>query len=522
MNKYEQLKLLDEKIKEKRARNDLEGIQKDSIELRTLAHQDNNHLYEAFSYYYSAFYHYMKKENSLAIRDSLAGIALCNTEQCIEAYMLLSNISGVINSDQDNLLTGLEHFLNAYYKSIEHPEIHLHHLILNNLGTLFIKVEDFQNALKCLIAGYKERRKQRIPMDQADAILITNIAIAYAQLEQYDNIPFWLKTFQAHKEEMQIPLPYLNHLLTLIYMDYHTDDDILLQKHVEEALELTYQERDANNLFQLLSFIFHICIKKKNRKLCDKIYEKMKNTVCQINSPLMYARLSNDYIHLLSEFDDAMLKEALIENYHLNLQARQEEQKREQQSLKLKMELMENQYQQKKIIEQNEKLLYTSELDLFTGIYHKKAFQEHAAELIKKVNADTWGALLILDIDHFKQVNDTYGHFIGDKAILCIVDRMKQVLHNNDIIGRIGGDEFSIFFCSVQDEIQVQKNMDAILEHIHSIQISDFNITFTVSIGCYLIKDAACEFNNAFQNCDKALYQAKKQGRNKACFYNES
>lgn len=518
----EQLKFLDEEIKRKRACNDLEGMQMDSMKLRNLAHAQHDPAYEATAYYYSTLCHYLKKENAQAMRDCLSGITLCTKEEtCAEAYILLSNFSGVLYCDQDNLLSGLQQFLNAYYTSLEHPEIRLRHLVLNNLGTLFIKVEDFENALKCLREGFEERRKNLIPMDPSDAVLITNITIAYAQLDQHEEIPVWQKLYEEHRGEMGVPEPFLNYLLTLAFMDdYHKDDDSL-QRHVDEILKLTNQERDVNNTFQLLSFLFDICLKKKERVLCDKVYRKMEKLVRLLDNPLMLARLSNQYIRLLDEFGDARLKDALVENYRLNLQAKKEEQKRGRQSLALKMELEESQYQQKKIMAQNEKLRYTSELDGFTGIFHKKAFQEHAAELMKKANADNWGALLILDIDHFKQVNDTYGHLVGDEAILRIVNIMKQVLRFDDIAGRIGGDEFSIYVCELHEETQVQCIMNTILQRVRDIRIPKLDMRLTMSIGCCLVKDEHSGFTDIYRCSDLALYKAKEKGRNQAYLYKE-
>lgn len=518
-----QMFILDEEIKRKRACRDVDGMQEDSRELLRLAHAQQCPAYEVLAYYYSTLCHYLKKENALAIRDCLAGITVCdNNEACAKAYILLSNFSGVLYSDQDNLLSGLQQFLNAYYKALEHPELHLRHLILNNLGTMFIKVEDFDNALKYLKEGFKERRENRIPMDRSDAVLITNIIIAYAQLGQYESIPAWQRLFVEHQQEMGIPSLFLNYVLTLAFMADYNKDDSAFCMHVDDILRLSGQEQDVNNTFQLLSFLFDICLRKKDRCLCDKVYQKMETLVHLADNPLMLARLSNLYIRLLREFEDKRLKDALVENYQLNLLAKKEEQKRGRQSLALKMELEESQYQQKKIMAQNEKLRYTSELDGFTGIYHKKAFEKHVKEQMKQADAASWGALLILDVDQFKEVNDTYGHLVGDEAILRIVDIMKHVLRPNDVAGRIGGDEFSIYLNGIQEEAQLQQLLDTILERIRAIRLLEMHRVLTMSIGCCLIKHANACFHDVYERSDQALYKAKEKGRNQAVVYVEN
>ena len=130
--------------------------------------------------------------------------------------------------------------------------------------------------------------------------------------------------------------------------------------------------------------------------------------------------------------------------------------------------------------------------------------------------------MLILDVDQFKEVNDTYGHLVGDEAILRIVDIMKHVLRPNDVAGRIGGDEFSIYLNGIQEEAQLQQLLDTILERIRAIRLLEMHRVLTMSIGCCLIKHANACFHDAYERSDQALYKAKEKGRNQAVVYVEN
>lgn len=160
--------------------------------------------------------------------------------------------------------------------------------------------------------------------------------------------------------------------------------------------------------------------------------------------------------------------------------------------------------------------------DPLTGAYNK----EYTKLLIEKYmdeNPDKNGMLFIVDIDRFKQVNDTYGHIMGDNIIIEVVKQISKAFRSNDIIGRIGGDEFAVFVCNVQkkdDQIKQAQKLHAVLRS--PAVIGNQTIPKSASIGVSMFPDHGTSYERLVECADKALYAVKGSGRDKFIIYDES
>ena len=160
---------------------------------------------------------------------------------------------------------------------------------------------------------------------------------------------------------------------------------------------------------------------------------------------------------------------------------------------------------------------------------HKMAFIDPLANCRNRrsflVNADTafehsrryqhTFAILYIDIDHFKDINDTYGHAIGDKTIKQMTQICQNNIRDSDILGRIGGDEFGVILqeCSLEFAIQTaEKLRQRISDHIISTDVGI--IKFSISIGAATIIDGDKDIDDILKRADKYLYKAKRTGRN--------
>ncbi len=162
---------------------------------------------------------------------------------------------------------------------------------------------------------------------------------------------------------------------------------------------------------------------------------------------------------------------------------------------------------------QFEKILVSkAENDPLTGLYNKTTTQT----LIEKhLDGKPEGihALFVLDLDNFKTINDTYGHPFGDMILESFAKRVKKTFRNNDIIGRIGGDEFIIYMQSCYGEKYAIEKAEVLLGLLHDISLEK-NHSFTFSIGIALYPMNATSFNELFMKADLALYESKAKGKN--------
>lgn len=121
-----------------------------------------------------------------------------------------------------------------------------------------------------------------------------------------------------------------------------------------------------------------------------------------------------------------------------------------------------------------------------------------------------------MDLDHFKKINDTYGHFIGDKILIHFTQTIQSFIRKSDLIGRVGGEEFAIFLnnTGLEDAFQLaDKIRDAIAKS--TVEVDGRTITYTVSLGVVSSELNEGSIDELFKRADLKLYGAKDRGRDR-------
>ncbi|MFN3421157.1 MAG: diguanylate cyclase [Armatimonadota bacterium] len=172
-----------------------------------------------------------------------------------------------------------------------------------------------------------------------------------------------------------------------------------------------------------------------------------------------------------------------------------------------------------KLIAFLENLSITDEL---TGIANRRHFEWRLSEEIERARRYQYPiSALMLDLDHFKQVNDTYGHPIGDIVLKEIAQRLRRVLRRTDFLARYGGEEFVILAPQTPADralILAERLRQIIAESPIPVS-SDLQLHITVSIGVAVFPEHAQNGNELVRAADEALYKAKQTGRNKVCLF---
>jgi len=167
-----------------------------------------------------------------------------------------------------------------------------------------------------------------------------------------------------------------------------------------------------------------------------------------------------------------------------------------------------------KLEKQSQELFSLATTDPLTGLLNRRELQVQANKVISQAarNLSTF-ALLYIDADLFKQVNDTYGHHTGDKVLIHIANMLAKKRRLNDLVARVGGEEFVLLLPDI-DEINAFELSEKIRKNIANETIE--NITITVSIGLVVTrKNTKIDFDKLLQLSDDALYNSKKAGRNR-------
>jgi diguanylate cyclase len=224
----------------------------------------------------------------------------------------------------------------------------------------------------------------------------------------------------------------------------------------------------------------------------------------------------SEKIERITYLDDIKkIKQALIQEIEQIRATVKEKQSRDN----IKLEILSKQV--KTLNVQLEKVRSESLADGLTGIYNRKAFDHKIGELVHKntVSRSPF-SLLMIDIDDFKKINDTYGHPIGDRVIMAIANKCRQSIRGEDFLARSGGEEFVIILpgASLKNAVkkanQIRKSIAATHYSLDEVHGSP-TLSVTASIGVSSHQNADT-IATVIQRADQALYAAKRAGKNRA------
>ena len=162
-------------------------------------------------------------------------------------------------------------------------------------------------------------------------------------------------------------------------------------------------------------------------------------------------------------------------------------------------------------------------VDELTGVHNRRFLFTQGKLALKQARATGQPlAVVMMDIDHFKAVNDTYGHHVGDQVLVAIAGRCRQVLRDVDHFGRIGGEEF----VAVLPDTHAEAAVDLVAHRLRrTIEATPVNtdggrVQVTMSLGVATLDADTTNFDSLMDRADQALYEAKRSGRNRVVLYN--
>jgi diguanylate cyclase (GGDEF)-like protein len=175
-------------------------------------------------------------------------------------------------------------------------------------------------------------------------------------------------------------------------------------------------------------------------------------------------------------------------------------------------------------VKQHKKIMHLMQYDQMTDIYNRHGLKEKVEQIYKLSQRYNINFCVILfDVDHFKKVNDNYGHDCGDRVLKGIVNTTKSRLRDTDLFGRWGGEEFLIVLphTDINQALIVSEKVRAAVEELEFV--SDDNVPFktSISLGISMFLNIKEEFSTIVKNADLALYEAKDGGRNQTAIFED-
>jgi diguanylate cyclase (GGDEF)-like protein len=171
--------------------------------------------------------------------------------------------------------------------------------------------------------------------------------------------------------------------------------------------------------------------------------------------------------------------------------------------------------------EYNEALHRLAMRDSLTGVYNTRAYYAECGRLIRLAERQcTPFAVLFIDLDHFKTINDQHGHAVGDRVLKAVAESLEAGIRDCDPVGRVGGEEFSVFLfgAQLQSAFELAERLRAIIEALMPEAGNGHRVKITASIGVAECTEWGQSIVEIQHIADQAMYQAKQAGRNRVCW----
>ena len=174
--------------------------------------------------------------------------------------------------------------------------------------------------------------------------------------------------------------------------------------------------------------------------------------------------------------------------------------------------VMESRYQYKKMLKQYYNVVEQTTADPLTHLYSRSTAEEMIMRIIKE-NPDKCHALIVMDVDDFKELNDEYGHSYGDVILINLADRMKKFFRTGDVLARANGFQFCMFMQDVPSAVIAEKKCQELLVEIAKMRIGKKQISVTCSLGIAIAENRPMKFGDLYERAEVALNEAKKLGK---------
>ncbi len=163
-----------------------------------------------------------------------------------------------------------------------------------------------------------------------------------------------------------------------------------------------------------------------------------------------------------------------------------------------------------------------AEYDSVTGLFNRATVEELVTAQLAGNPSESQAVFMAFDIDNFKRINDTYGHLCGDRLLRKVGALARRACRKTDIVGRIGGDEFAVYLCSIPSMELATQKVESVSALIRALpEKMGLETTVSISIGITRIEPTDKSFRDVFERADRALYHAKQMGKDQYAIYKE-
>ena len=475
--------------------------------------------------YYLACHKHLLNQKQEALRLALDAVKFCQENRLDYYEMHAHNICGIIYEDTSDYSSCLDHYLTAFDLAMRTGEEAYAPYLLSNIGNLFMVMDDFENALVYMINGAQGFLHNPTP-SAADlrntSTAVLNIIEAYIGNENYVQALQWSTEHNERLVEYNkagIAECFL--ILGRARASLRTGDTERAEQELLPLLDDAICPENFSDYYtiNILLSAFGLAIDIGSQTLAAEVLELLDQARSATGLNTFDYKLEAERIRYYDVFftddeDYHRAKKYFYPYYQISCASHQQLSRTYANSLHMRTELDRVVAERESVRELNAELRRSIDLDPFTGIYNKISTRAHVENQLSHWHKGQFGAFMILDIDNFKLVNDTYGHQVGDRVIEGIADLMKNTFRRDDVVGRLGGDEFGIFLTATS-ETAILAKVDSLLKCVREFRVAEQPLcSVTLSVGICILHTPE-DYENILARADQALYTSKQTGRDR-------
>lgn len=448
------------------------------------------------------------------------------------------NIIGLAHAHLGTYAEALENFQQALNAANQMDDSWLKSRVLNNLGFLYLRMEDFSRALDYLNQSYSLMTNGKTT--QVEASLLENLSIAYLNLGEYEKaLNFGQQSIQQYQGDNNPrgEATALNRVGEIYFLMGLADQALT---HFQDSLEICEGIEYHPGAAQAHTLIGELAFQQgKNSTALRELLQALDYSEDGLNQKRVSEvhflvsqvyQQSGSYKEALAHFKQYhKIKEAVFDQdiatriKSLELIHRLQETQQDREEFRLENAALLREIEERTKIQAELERMVT--LDPLTELKNRRHFFELIRqEMNRSRRYNQPLSLIMLDIDHFKSVNDEFGHLVGDRVIVEVAKKINKTLRRVDVACRYGGEEFAVLLpeTPLNQAVMVADRLWRIISKQPTVS-SELKISITVSIGVASLEKGEIMSPDALlDRADQALYIAKKNGRNQVAAYNNS
>lgn len=473
-------------------------------------------------YQSDSLYHLGQVEAALHIgRDALE---LQTKYSYYNLILVQVNIIGIIYTYLDNEQSALEYFLRGLKlaKLEEHQHMMLS-AIYYNLASLYLGQTAYKQAEEAIHyaqEAYEQAQHNDQNVNTTRQLQELFQATLAFQKEHYDEVVARTSSILHTTTFEETPFEYLDTLLLQAKTYCKLQEYRTMQSIINEVLSHSFASFSPLVCYSFYKTIIDLCLTGKWTTPIASLLEKWTPYLELLNLPNKWVAYYDCYIQYACLIGDSSMEQQLYEHYY-QWSCKQELTFKQMTLSRIqgRNALYATQRNKERVQKLREQLQHMASFDELTGIANRHGLNQYLRRTFQMAKAEHMTfCLLLIDVDYFKEYNDTYGHLMGDRCLQLISSALTQTANQSGFVARYGGDEFMVIFINLSYQ-EVQDYAASLLTHVSSMRIehstskaSDF-VSLTIG-GVHHIPTATSDILDYIHAADNALYHIKRTTRN--------